>query len=120
MCLSGGFLSAFSLVNIKVVQSGFEFWMRCSHVLMFGPMVMISANKMFGVGWCRFWCIYEERLGNILEVLIWLWWFIFSRGENVCVMCWYSGCNFIVDGMKYVLDLCLCAGGCSLSMLGKC
>lgn len=62
--------------------------------------------------------MYDERLGNVLEALLWLGWFVFSSGEKICVMCWYSGWNFIVFGMKYVLDLDLCAGGCSFNTLG--
>jgi hypothetical protein len=30
----------------------------------------------------------------------------------VFAMCWYSGCNFIVFGIKYVLALFLCVTGC--------
>ena len=91
MWFSGGFLRVFSLVRNIEGQSGFKFWMRCSHVSMFGLMVVISANNMFGVGYCLFWLIYDERLGNVLEALLWLGWFVFSSGEKVCVMCWYSG-----------------------------
>lgn len=50
MWFSGGFLRAFSLVSNKEVHSGFRFCMRYSHVSMFGPMVVISANRIFGVG----------------------------------------------------------------------
>ena len=33
-------------------------------------------------------------------------------------MCWYSGCSFIVLGMKYVLALFLCVAGCVRKMSG--
>ncbi len=33
-------------------------------------------------------------------------------------MCWYSGCSFIVLGIKYVLALFLCVVGCVRRMLG--
>ena len=33
-------------------------------------------------------------------------------------MCWYSGCNFIVFGMKYVLAIFLCVAGCVRRILG--
>ena len=33
-------------------------------------------------------------------------------------MYWYSGCSFIVFGMKYMLALFLCVGGCVCRMLG--
>ena len=33
-------------------------------------------------------------------------------------MCWYSGCNFIVFGMKYVLAFFLCIAGCVCKMSG--
>jgi hypothetical protein len=36
----------------------------------------------------------------------------FSIGANVLARCWYSGCSFIVFGMKYVLALFLCVIGC--------
>lgn len=50
MWFSGGFLRVFSLVSNKKVQSGLKFWMRYSHISMFGPIVVISANRMCGVG----------------------------------------------------------------------
>ena len=49
---------------------------------------------------------------------IWLGWSIFSIGENVFARCWYSGCNFIVHVIKYVLYLRLCGGGCVCNILG--
>ena len=33
---------------------------------------------------------------------------ILSMGANVVAMCWYSGCNFMVFGIKYVFALFLC------------
>lgn len=92
--------------------------MTCSHVFMFGLLVMINANSVFGVGYYLSWLIYNERLGNILKALLWLGWFVSSNGEKVCIMCWYFGWSFIVHGMKYVLDLSLCASGCSFNTLG--
>ena len=42
----------------------------------------------------------------------------FSMGANVFAKCWYSGCNFIVFGIKYMLALFLCVAGCVCRMLG--
>ena len=39
-------------------------------------------------------------------------------GPNVCAMCWYSGCNLIVFGIKYMLALFLCVEGCVPRRLG--
>ena len=39
-------------------------------------------------------------------------------GANVFAMCWYSGCSFIVFGMKYSLALFLCVAGSVCRMLG--
>ena len=39
-------------------------------------------------------------------------------GANVFAMCWYSGCSFIVFGMKWMLALFLCTVGCVCRMLG--
>ena len=114
----GGFLREFNLFKNIEGQYGFKFWTRCSHVYMYGLSVVTRANSIFGVGNCLFWIIYNERLGNVLEALLWLGWIVFNSGEKVCVMCWYYGWSFIVHGMKYVLDLRLCAGGCSFIMLG--
>ena len=36
----------------------------------------------------------------------------FNMGANVFARCWYSGCIFIVFGMKYMLALFLCVIGC--------
>jgi hypothetical protein len=36
----------------------------------------------------------------------------------VLAMCWYSGCSFIVFGLKYVLALFLCVAGCVRRILG--
>ena len=33
-------------------------------------------------------------------------------------MCWYSGCSFIVFGIKYVLARFLCMAGCVRRMSG--
>ena len=33
-------------------------------------------------------------------------------------ICWYSGCSFIVFGIKYALALFLCAAGCVCKILG--
>ena len=41
-----------------------------------------------------------------------------SMGANVFAMCWYSGCNFIVFGIKYILALFLCVAGCVYRTLG--
>ena len=43
---------------------------------------------------------------------------IFKIRANVFAMCWYSGCSFIVFGMKYILALFLCVVGCVRRMLG--
>ena len=45
-------------------------------------------------------------------------WVVFSIGANELAMCWYSGCSFIVLGIKYVLALFLCVVGCVRRMLG--
>jgi hypothetical protein len=42
----------------------------------------------------------------------------FSIGANVFAMCWYSGCSFIVFGIKYVLALFLCIVGCVRKISG--
>ena len=42
----------------------------------------------------------------------------FSIGANVLARCWYSGCSFIVLGMKYMLALLLCVVGCECRILG--
>ena len=39
-------------------------------------------------------------------------------GANVFAMYWYSGCSFIVFGMKYMLALFLCVAGCVCRILG--
>jgi len=39
-------------------------------------------------------------------------------GANVLAMCWYSGCSFIVFGIKYVLAIFLCVVGCMRKMSG--
>ena len=39
-------------------------------------------------------------------------------GENCFAMCWYSGCNLIVHGIKYILHLFLCGFGCFCSRFG--
>ena len=41
-----------------------------------------------------------------------------SMGANVLAMCWYSGCSFIVFGMKYSLAPFLCVSGCVQRILG--
>ena len=38
---------------------------------------------------------------NILEALLWLGWFVFYNGKKICVICWYSGWNFIVHGKVF-------------------
>ena len=43
---------------------------------------------------------------------------MFRVGENLCAKCWYSSCDFIVHGMKYILLLCLCEDGCLARMFG--
>ena len=43
---------------------------------------------------------------------------VFNMGLNVFAMCWYSGCSFIVFGIKYTLALFLCVVGCACRMLG--
>ena len=43
---------------------------------------------------------------------------VFSMGANVFAMCWYSGCSFMVFGIKYMLALFLCVAGCVRRMLG--
>ena len=53
-----------------------------------------------------------------MDVLIWFGCVAFKHGANCFARCWYSGCSFIVQGMKYVLFLLLCGGGCVLSMSG--
>lgn len=66
------FLRAFSLIGSIKDQFGFRFWMRWSHVFMFRLMVMINANNMLGVVYCFVWLIYNKRLENIMEALLWL------------------------------------------------
>jgi hypothetical protein len=41
-----------------------------------------------------------------------------SIGANLLDKCWYSGCNLIVQGMKYVLHRLLWDGGCCSRRLG--
>jgi hypothetical protein len=42
----------------------------------------------------------------------------FKVGENCSARCWYSGYNFIVHSIKYLLHLFLCVDGCLCRMLG--
>ena len=62
--------------------------------------------------------MYFERCGYSIDVLIWFGCVAFKHGANCFARCWYSGCSFIVQGIKYVLFLLLCGGGCVLSMSG--
>jgi hypothetical protein len=43
---------------------------------------------------------------------------VFKHGANFFAKFWYSGCSFIVHGIKYVLFLFLCDVGCVLSKFG--
>jgi len=43
---------------------------------------------------------------------------MFTAGANFFVRCWYSGCSFIVHGMKYIQHRFLCVDGCSVSISG--
>ena len=113
----GWFLRAFSLTGNIKDQFRFKFWMRWSHVYIFGLMVMISANNIHGVGYF-FLLIYNERLENIMEALLWLRWFVFGNVKKVCAMCWYSRWRFDVHDLKYVWYLHLCVDDCSFGTLG--
>ena len=62
--------------------------------------------------------MYFERCGCSIDVAMWFGCVVFKHAANCFANCWYSGCSFIVQGMKYVLSLLLCDGGCVLSMFG--
>ena len=40
-------------------------------MFMLGLRAMISVNNMFGVGYCIFLLIYNEKLENIIDSLLW-------------------------------------------------
>ena len=55
--------------------------------------------------------MYLDRCGYLVIVS---WCFVcvgFMVGENCLARCWYSGCNLIVLGIKYILHLFLCGFG---------
>ena len=55
MCLSGGFLSVDILSNNNEVQSWLGMFINwCSHELISGLIVVISANSSLGEGCCLF------------------------------------------------------------------
>ena len=62
--------------------------------------------------------MYLERCGYSIDVAVWFGCVVFRHAENCFAKCWYSGCSFIVQGIKYVLFLFLWDGGCVLSMFG--
>ena len=62
--------------------------------------------------------MYRERCGCSIDVAMWFGCVVFRYAANCFAKCWYSGCSFIVQGIKYVLFLLLCDGGCVLSMFG--
>ena len=119
MCLSGGFCSKAILSRSVVVQSGFVICIsRWLHVFRLGLIVVISAYSIRGGGCCWFWYMYFERCGYLV-VASWCFGCVkFMLGENSFAKCWYYGCNLIVLGMKYILDLNLCGGGCVWSRFG--
>jgi hypothetical protein len=55
-----------------------------------------------------YWC----RCGYVVIVRGCSGWVWFSIGADVFAMCWYSGCSFMVFGIKYVMARCLCVAGC--------
>ena len=43
---------------------------------------------------------------------------ILSMEANVVATCWYSGCSFMVFGIKYVFVLFFCVAGCVRRIFG--
>ena len=62
--------------------------------------------------------MYLERCGYFVDVARWFGCIVFKHAANVFARCWYSGCSFIVQGIKYILLLFLCDDGCVVSMFG--
>ena len=62
--------------------------------------------------------MYLVRYGYSTNVAIWFGCVVFRHAANCFARCWYSGSSFIVQGIKYILFLLLCDGGCVLSMFG--
>ena len=62
--------------------------------------------------------MYFERCGYSIDAAVWFGCVVFKHAANCFANCSYSGCSFIVQGIKYVLFLFLCGGGCVLSMFG--
>ena len=65
-----------------------------------------------------FCCMYFERWGYLVVESWCSGCDGFMLGENFLAKCWYSGCNLIVFGIKYILHLFLCTGGWACSKLG--
>ena len=118
ICLSGGFCSSVICSRIFLVQSGVRICHWWSHVSMAGLIVVMSAYNILGGGCCWFWCMYFERCGYLMVVSWCFGCVIFMIGENCLARCWYSGCNFIVFSIKYILHRFLCVVGCANSILG--
>jgi hypothetical protein len=119
MCLSGGFWRSVIFSRSVVVQSGFgmcvNWW---SHVSSNGLIVVMSAYNIHWGGWCWFSCMYLVRYGYSIDAAIWFGCVVFRHAAKYFARCWYSGCSFIVHGIKYILFLLLCDGGCVLRMFG--
>ena len=119
MCLSGGFWRSAIFSRSVVVQSGFGMYVSWwSHVSSSGLIVVMSAYNIYCGRWCWFSCVYFARCGYSIDVAIWFGCVVFKHAENFFARCWYSGCSLIVQGIKYILLLDLCDGGCVLSMSG--
>lgn len=70
-------------------------------MFMSGRSVVIKANSIFGARNCWFWIIYSERLGKYSRGIIVVRVVCFYNGKKICVICWYSGWNFIVHGKVF-------------------
>ena len=62
--------------------------------------------------------MYLARCGCSIDVAIWFGCVVFRHATKCFAKCWYYGCSFIVQGIKYILFLLLCDGGCVSSMFG--
>ena len=70
MCLSSGFWRVFILFSNIVVQSGLRILINwCSHVFIFGLIVVINANNILGIGCCLLCFIYCAKCGRFLIAL---------------------------------------------------
>ena len=62
--------------------------------------MVISAYNIRSGGCCWLSCMYFERWGYSMDAVIWFGCVVFKHGENCFARCWYSGCSFIVQGIK--------------------